>query len=261
MIKALSDCLVILRSNELRVHENGSIRIIKLHEIENVDYHTQPYIFIVLTIQKDKERFNIYLRFDSEKNQEKWDRALYCCYIGRKMKTKEKFFLLEYPEEDVKKKEKEETKKQAAFYYEPDPSHPLQRIFAEGKPVSTSSRRDIEEDQVSRSNTQGRKMSTSKTIVNKNISNKEEQPEEAFPLINRTTSELEFKGTLNSNKQLTVIDSDTGRQERGLSPDKDSLINRNKTDYIQINTSQQLQPHDRDYTERNLIGSFSQIDE
>jgi hypothetical protein len=36
-----------------------------MHEIENVDYHTQPYIFIVLTIQKDKERFNIYLRFDS----------------------------------------------------------------------------------------------------------------------------------------------------------------------------------------------------
>jgi hypothetical protein len=44
------------------------------------------------------------MQFESEKNQEKWDRALYCCYIGRKMKTKEKFFLIEYPEEDVKKK-------------------------------------------------------------------------------------------------------------------------------------------------------------
>lgn len=174
MIKALSDCLVVLRSNELRVHESGGVRAIKMHEIENVDYHTQPYIFIVLTIQKDKERFNIYLRFDSEKNQEKWDRALYCCYIGRKMKTKEKFFLLEYPEEDVKKKEDEETKKQAAFSYDPDPSQPIARIFAEGRTKSTSSRRDLEEDQASRSN-HTRKMSINKTILNKNNSSKEEQ--------------------------------------------------------------------------------------
>lgn len=33
------------------------------------------------------------------------------------MKAKDKFFLIEYPEEDVKKKEKEETKKLAAFEY------------------------------------------------------------------------------------------------------------------------------------------------
>jgi hypothetical protein len=88
------------------------------------------------------------------------------------MKTKEKFFLLEYPEEDVKKREKEETKKQAAFSYDPDPSHPLKRILAEGKPFSISSRKEIEDDQASRSQT--RKQS----VLNKNASSKErEEPQ------------------------------------------------------------------------------------
>lgn len=46
------------------------------------------------------------------------------------MKTKEKFFLIEYPEEDVKKKEKEETKKIAAFNYDTDMNkHPLDKIY------------------------------------------------------------------------------------------------------------------------------------
>jgi hypothetical protein len=33
MIKALSDCLVVLRSNELRVHDSAGVRAIKMHEI------------------------------------------------------------------------------------------------------------------------------------------------------------------------------------------------------------------------------------
>lgn len=163
------------------------------------------------------------------------------------MKTKEKFFLLEYPEEDVKKKEKEETKKQAAFAYDSDANNTLNRVFAEGKAKSASSRRELEEDQASRSNTHGRKMSITKTILNKNNSSKEEQPEE-FPLIDRTASELGIKAnTLRSNKQLTIVDSDTVRGPT-LSPDKDSIINRNKTDFIQINKSQKLIPPEQDYT-------------
>ena len=51
------------------------------------------------------------------------------------MKTKQKFFLIEYPEEDVKKKEKEETKKQAAFQYDFEIKNEvvLDKIFNEGK--------------------------------------------------------------------------------------------------------------------------------
>jgi hypothetical protein len=67
MIDKLSKCLVVLKPNELRIFDSpqqgDNFKSIKLHEIENVDYHTQPYIFIVLTIQKDKERFNIYMQF------------------------------------------------------------------------------------------------------------------------------------------------------------------------------------------------------
>jgi len=67
MIDKLNKCLVLLKPNELRLYDSidqtESFKSIKLHEIENVDYHTQPYIFIVLTIQKDKERFNIYMQF------------------------------------------------------------------------------------------------------------------------------------------------------------------------------------------------------
>ena len=108
MINKLNEALVVLSPEGLRIHDSPGAppRRILLQEIENVDYHTQPHVFLVLTVQKDKERFNIYMKFDSEKNQEKWDRALYCCYIGRKMTTQEKFFLIEYPEEDVIKKEK-----------------------------------------------------------------------------------------------------------------------------------------------------------
>ena len=143
MIDKLSRCLVVLKPNELRIFESPvateSFKSIKLHEIENVDYHTQPYIFIVLTIQKDKERFNIYMQFESEKNQEKWDRALYCCVIGRKMKTKDKFFIIDYPEEDVKKKEKEETKKLASFNYDFNVKRsPLQKIYNEMKKPTPS---------------------------------------------------------------------------------------------------------------------------
>lgn len=58
MINALSDSLVVLKPNELRLFDSkdgtGNYKTMKLHEIENVDYHTQPYIFIVITIQKDK---------------------------------------------------------------------------------------------------------------------------------------------------------------------------------------------------------------
>lgn len=45
--------------------------------------------------------------------------------------------------------------------------------------------------------------------------------------------------------------------------EKESPINRNKTDYIQINKSQQLiPPTEHDLTERNAPpASFSQIDE
>lgn len=67
MIDSLSKSLVVLKPNELRIYDSieatGTFRSIKLHEIENVDYHTQPHIFMVLSIQKDKERFNIYLQF------------------------------------------------------------------------------------------------------------------------------------------------------------------------------------------------------
>ena len=67
MIESLSQSLVVLKPNELRIYnsteQNSSFKTIKLHEIENVDYHTQPHIFIVLAIQKDKERFNVYMQF------------------------------------------------------------------------------------------------------------------------------------------------------------------------------------------------------
>ena len=69
MIESLSRSLVVLRPNQLRIYnsteQNSSFKTIKLHEIENVDYHTQPYIFMVLAIQKDKERFNVYMQFES----------------------------------------------------------------------------------------------------------------------------------------------------------------------------------------------------
>ena len=60
------------------------------------------------------------------------------------MKTKQKFFLIDYPEEDVKKKEKEETKKQAAFQYEIEIKNQaiLYRIFDEGKIGSDRDRQD-----------------------------------------------------------------------------------------------------------------------
>ena len=70
------------------------------------------------------------MQFQSQKNQQKWDRALYCCFIGRKMKTKQKFFIIDYPEEDVKKKEKEEIKNQASFNYEiMEKKSPIDKIY------------------------------------------------------------------------------------------------------------------------------------
>jgi len=69
MIESLSRNLVVLKPGELRIYnspeQSSSFKSIKLHEIENVDYHTQPHIFIVLAIQKDKERFNVYMQFES----------------------------------------------------------------------------------------------------------------------------------------------------------------------------------------------------
>lgn len=35
--------------------------------------------------------------------QHKWDRAIYCNYITRKMKRKGKYFLFEFPEKEEEK--------------------------------------------------------------------------------------------------------------------------------------------------------------
>lgn len=83
------------------------------------------------------------------------------------MKTKEKFFLIEYPEEDVKKKEKEETKKQAAFSYEQEQKRktPLNQILAEKfkSQYSEVSREDIHDNEeiMSKSNTRIKKPQSS----------------------------------------------------------------------------------------------------
>lgn len=56
------------------------------------------------------------MKFTSEENQDKWDRALYCCFMSRKMNKKEKLFEIEFPVEDVMKKEKEEHVKADEVY-------------------------------------------------------------------------------------------------------------------------------------------------
>lgn len=49
----------------------------------NVDYHIHPEILMVLTIANDKSKREkyMYLFFQTEQNQIKWDRALYCNFM------------------------------------------------------------------------------------------------------------------------------------------------------------------------------------
>lgn len=80
-------------------------------------------------------------------------------------------------------------------------------------------------------------------------------------MMQRTATELGVKGTVPSSNMQNNEPS-TARQNNA---EKENLINRNKTDFIQINKNQN-QPGDHDYTDRNnnntvQIGSFSQIDE
>lgn len=105
-------CLVVVKTNEMKIYEQSkeeSHRDIKLHEIENVDYFSQPYIFTVMTIVKDKSSTSEFLcfKFDCIEKQHKWDRAIYCNYITRKMKQKGRYFLLEFPEKEEEKQNNE----------------------------------------------------------------------------------------------------------------------------------------------------------
>jgi hypothetical protein len=60
IMETFKECLVVLKNDELCIYEGTEEdeelpnRHIKLHEIENVDYFSQPYIFTVLTITADK---------------------------------------------------------------------------------------------------------------------------------------------------------------------------------------------------------------
>ena len=73
----------------------------------------------------------------------------------------------------------------------------------------------------------------------------------------RTATELGPKASMRSNN-LIPNESELGRGQT----EKD-LINRNKTDYIEINKSQLMPPHEHDLTERynQPPGSYSQIEE
>ena len=87
------------------VEEDLNYRVVKLEEIGNVDYHNQPYFFIVITRDRVKGEKYLYLMFESIETQIKWDRALYCNYAHSKMsKKKEKFFRIDYIEEDKNRK-------------------------------------------------------------------------------------------------------------------------------------------------------------
>ena len=81
-----------------------------------MDYHTQPYIFTVFTITKDKTQGQeyLYFRFDSIENQNKWDRAIFCNYITKKMKNKSRYFEIDYPNmtDDKREKDRERNAKQ-----------------------------------------------------------------------------------------------------------------------------------------------------
>lgn len=97
-------CLIVLNSNELQIFDDENelvaSREIKFYEFQTVDYLVQPYIFIVITVVEDRSlgAEYLYLRFDSQERQKKWDFALYCNYSTKKMKRKNKLFLQLYPE-------------------------------------------------------------------------------------------------------------------------------------------------------------------
>ena len=59
----------------------------------------------MFTITKDKTKGQefLYFKFDSLENQDKWDRAIYCNYMTKKIKVKSKYFQTEYPEKEEKK--------------------------------------------------------------------------------------------------------------------------------------------------------------
>ena len=109
MIDAFQESLVVLKNNEMHFHngveEDLNYRVVKLEEIGNVDYHNQPYFFIVITRDRVKGEKYLYLMFESIETQIKWDRALYCNFVHSKMsKKKEKFFRIDHIEEDKNRK-------------------------------------------------------------------------------------------------------------------------------------------------------------
>lgn len=111
MVDTFRPCLVALTTKEMRLHEGTTddtqYRGVRLHEIENVDYHTQPYIFTVFTITKDKTQGQeyLYFRFNTIDNQDKWDRAVFCNYMTRKMKKKSRYFEIDYPDKEHEKRD------------------------------------------------------------------------------------------------------------------------------------------------------------
>ena len=113
MMDMFRKALVVVNTKDLKVYngenEDNQPKVIKLFEIDNVDYHTQPYIFTVFTITRDKTQGQefLYFKFNSIQNQDKWDRAIYCNYMSRKMKVKNRYFQIDYPVKEDEKREKD----------------------------------------------------------------------------------------------------------------------------------------------------------
>ena len=126
MLELFREMLVCIKKNELKLYygdnEECQSRTFRLFEIGNVDYHSQPHFFTILTISdKSKGYEYIHFKLNSLHNQNKLDWALYCNYMTRKISTKQKYFEIEYPPEKQGQKNDTEAKIREIKQANPNP--------------------------------------------------------------------------------------------------------------------------------------------
>ena len=92
-----------MADNELRVYkdtntDNKPLKVIRMYEIEHVFQYDQPVRFLIVSFVKDRSKppEYLYLKFDNNQDQDKWDRILYINYKLYKMKIKDKLFVTDF---------------------------------------------------------------------------------------------------------------------------------------------------------------------